>query len=227
MMTLLWYQWMALCALGICIVTLLLYFVRLVKAGKPNDLSRPSGSPAKGIRFAFTGAMSPARKESAYLHLPTYAAGLLFHMGNFLSFFLFFLIIAGNYPSGWISIFIIIFLSVSSACGLGILIKRIVKKELRSISNPDDFLSNILVSLFEIMTLLVILALSVLPSYRPTVLSSSTSVILITYYLTFTLLALYLPVGKLRHTVYFFAARYHLGYFFGRRGVWPVNNLKD
>jgi hypothetical protein len=37
---------------------------------------------------------------------------------------------------------------------------------------------------------------------------------------------LYIPAGKLRHTVYFFAARYHLGYFFGWRGVWPPGKVK-
>ena len=93
-----------------------------------------------------------------------------------------------------------------------------IKKELRSLSNPDDFISNLLVTLFQIFTLLVISTPLLLSSYRPTVLKS--------YYLIFTLLMLYLPVGKLRHTVYFFAARYHLGYFFGKRGVWPPGQLK-
>ena len=32
----------------------------------------------------------------------------------------------------------------------------------------------------------------------------------------------YLPLGKLKHLVYFFAARYQLGIFYGRRGVWPA-----
>jgi hypothetical protein len=41
------------------------------------------------------------------------------------------------------------------------------------------------------------------------------------YFIIAAVLWLYFPVGKLRHVVYFFAARYHLGFFFGRRGVWP------
>jgi len=41
------------------------------------------------------------------------------------------------------------------------------------------------------------------------------------YYVTAALLLLYIPVGKLRHLVYFFAARYQLGYFYGWRGSWP------
>jgi hypothetical protein len=93
-----------------------------------------------------------------------------------------------------------------------------IKKELRALSNPDDYISNILVTLFQFLTLAVIALPLLAPSYSPTVLPS--------YYLTFTLLMLYLPVGKLRHTIYFFAARYHLGYFFGRRGTWPSGQVK-
>jgi hypothetical protein len=224
-MTLIWYQWLALAALGICLITLLLHIIRLVKAGKPTDYSYPAGSTAKGIRFAFTGAMSPARKESAFLHLPTYTAGLFYHMGTFLSIFLFFIFIAGINLHGWLAYAILAFLAVSASSGIGILIKRIVKKELRSLSNPDDFISNILVTIFQVMTFLLILTFPLFPSSRLPVFPSS-PVIEMIYYLCFTTLALYLPVGKLRHTVYFFAARYHLGFFFGRRGVWPANDLK-
>jgi hypothetical protein len=35
-------------------------------------------------------------------------------------------------------------------------------------------------------------------------------------------LFLYIPFGKLKHTVYFFSSRIYLGKFFGKRGVWPV-----
>jgi len=222
---------MALAALGVCLLICLLHFFRLIRLGAPGDFSRPAGKTVEGIRYAFTGAMSPARKESAFLHLPTYTAGLLYHTGNFLSFFLFFFIISGLYPSGWIAWLIIIYLFISSSSGIGILIKRIVRKELRALSNPDDYISNILVTLFQISTILIIL--TVLPFYSltfqlsncPTGQLSNCPTVQLLYYLLFTLLALYIPAGKLRHTVYFFAARYHLGYFFGRRGVWPAANF--
>jgi hypothetical protein len=225
MMMLFWYQWMALAALGVCLLICLLHFFRLISLGAPGDYSRPAGKTGEGIRYAFTGAMSPGRKESAFLHLPTYTAGLLYHMGNFLSFFLFFFIICGLYPSGVVAWLIIAFLFISSLSGIGILIKRIVRKELRALSNPDDYISNILVTLFQILTILIIL--TVLPSYSLSVQLSNCPTVQLLYYLLFTLLALYIPVGKLRHTVYFFAARYHLGYFFGRRGVWPAGKIKS
>ena len=42
-----------------------------------------------------------------------------------------------------------------------------------------------------------------------------------TYYIITTILLLYMPVGKLKHLVYYFSARYHLGFFYGWRNVWP------
>jgi hypothetical protein len=213
MKTLHWYQWMALGALIICLAVLFMHLIRLIRHGKPLDYSRPAGKTGKAIRYAFTGAMSPARKESAFLHLPTYTAGLFYHIGTFLSMFLFFFIIAGILPKGWILYSVAGFLCVSSISGISIFIKRIVKQELRSLSNPDDFISNLLVTLFQIMTMMILPLPTVQLSNRPTVELS--------YYLIYTILMLYIPIGKLRHTVYFFAARYHLGYFFGWRGVWP------
>jgi len=228
-MGLFWYQLLALAALGICLIACLVHFIRLISLGKPQDFSQPAGTTGSAIRYAFTGAMSPAKKESAYLHLPTYTAGLFYHMGTFLSFFLFFFILMEMMPQEWLAVIIIAFLGISSISGITIFIKRIVKKELSSLSNPDDFISNFLVTLFQISTILILFAPSVLQSYspivqlsnRPTVQLSNCPTVQLIYYLTFTLLMLYTPVGKLRHMVYFFAARVHLGYFFGRRGVWP------
>jgi hypothetical protein len=214
-----WYQWMALASLTICLSILLAHFVRLVRLGKPSDYSRQAGNIGKAVRYAYTGAMSPLKKESAFLHLPTYTAGLLYHMGTFLSLFLFFFIIPGMTPQGWLAKAIIVFLFISAGSGIAILVKRIVKKELRSLSNPDDFISNFLVTLFQIITLVMLLLPTGQLSNWPTVLPA--------YYLIYSLLMLYIPIGKLRHTIYFFAVRYHLGFFYGWRGIWPPEKLKS
>jgi hypothetical protein len=44
------------------------------------------------------------------------------------------------------------------------------------------------------------------------------------YFIAISLLFLYFPLGKLKHAIYFFAARYQLGFFYGWRGVWPPQN---
>jgi len=200
-----WYQWVALGALAYCLGSLLYHLVKIIRLGKPVDLARPAGTESAGIRYSFTQGMSPLKKESAYLHLPTYAAGLFYHGGTFLSILVFLLSLGGlAFPSGlrWIVAGIVV---LTSLAGLFILIKRVALPKMRSLSNPDDYLSNLLVTGFQGMTVafLLIGAEAGCP-----------------YYLVATLLLLYMPLGKLRHLLYFFAARYQLGLFFGRRGVW-------
>ncbi len=200
-----WYYWLVFSALGICIVSCIFHFVRLLKLGKPTDYSEQSGNINKAVKYAFTGSMHPKKKESAFLYLPTYTAGIIYHIGTFLAILLFILILFDVNFHATFQILLIIFLIVSSLCGLGILIKRIAKQEMRGLSNPDDYLSNILVTGFQILTALALYKQAYVPAYL----------------METSLLLLYLPISKLKHTIYFFAARYHLGFFFGWRGVWP------
>jgi hypothetical protein len=219
MMILQWYQWLSLAAFCLCLVSCLFHLVRLLGPGKPLDYSRPAGNPARAVLYSLTGAMSPAKKESARLHLPTYIAGLFYHLGTFLCLGLFFFFISGHPPGGRISTLIASLLFIAACSGLAILVKRIARKELRSLSNPDDYISNFLVTSFQFLTLVILLdSIDLLPNPHSARLA---------YYLIFILLALYIPIGKLRHVVYFFAARSQLGYFFGQRGVWPPKNVKN
>ncbi len=206
-----WYHWMTLSAFVICMVSCLYHFFRLIRLGNPTDYSKQSGNIPKAVGYAFTKAMSPTKKESAYLHMPTYTAGILYHLGTFLSIFLFFVIIL-DFNFGMPTNYVLAgFLVLSGISGLGILIKRIIKKELLSLSNLDDFISNILVTLFQFATAFVLwMELALIP-----------------YFIITTALLLYLPMGKLKHTIYFFAARYHLGFFFGWRNIWPIENSKN
>jgi hypothetical protein len=190
---------------AICLGNLGYHFFRLIRLGKPRDLARPSGSESAGILYSFTQGMNPAHKESAYLHLPTYTAGLMYHAGTFLSVALLILSFFISDISGLIPWILAICLCLSCFSGLFILIKRVTVRKLRTLSNPDDYFSNILVTLFQAMTVTYLLIGH--PTECP-------------YYLCASLLFLYMPLGKLKHLVYFFAARYQLGLFFGRRGVW-------
>ncbi len=208
-------QILAIAAAAICLCSLFVFFLKIVKLGKPNDLSEKSGDTTKGVVYSNTTAMMPQNKESAYLHLPAYASGILFHLGIFLcllvfvlSFFPFF----NRWISGPDKIHYIIpcLLAVSTICGYALLLRRAFSTELKPLSNPDDFISNGLVSTFQLMTLLYML--------MPT-----STVVVTLYYIVAILLFLYMPLGKLRHAVFYFAARFHLGYFYGWRNVWPKN----
>ena len=200
-----WYQILALVSASICIVSCLIHGLKLIRYGKPKDYSQKRGDIGASIKYSYTGAMSPTKKESAYLHLPTYTAGLLYHMGTFLSLFIFILFIIGIIPSNTIAYFFSAILVIGGLSGLGIFIKRAAKDQLRALSNPDDYISNLLVTIVQLLTALSLIIPEALPYY----------------YIMISMFFLYLPLGKLKHTVYFFAARYHLGFFYGWRGVWP------
>jgi len=201
-----WYVIFFLASLLVCLSALVYQFLVLLRTGDGIDFATPSGSAGLGIQYSFTGAMSPSKKESAFLHLPTYMAGLAFHLGTFLSVFPVILLLADVVLPASLAWGLAAFLMASTACGLAILIKRMVKKGLRQLSNPDDYISNILVTGFQLLT-----ALSLIPrvSIKPLMLVWA------------GILLLYIPLGKLKHLLYFFAARRQLGFFFGRRGVWP------
>ena len=206
-------QYVALAALLCCIALFTKYFAKLIRLGKPKDYSQASGSVSKGVLYANTGAMLPQNKESAYMHLPSYAIGIIFHLGTFLSllifvlsFFTFFNDFLTLYPIvSWIATGC---LGISAICGISLFIKRIFNSRLRILSNPDDFISNALTTLFHIVTLLYLL-------FQPQ------PYILTLYYIEAAILLIYMPLGKLHHVMYYFFARYHLGFFYGRRNVWP------
>lgn len=205
-----WYLWIALIALLVCLLSCIIHFYRIISLGNPPEYARRSGHIGKAVRYSFTGAMSPKVKESAYLHMPTYLAGILYHIGTFLAIALFFLLLFRLSLPEWISWPLIAIFVLSGLSGLGVLIKRMMKQELRALSNPDDYIANILVTAFQLGSAAVLYDPSFIPAY----------------FIIVSALMLYFPLGKLKHAVYFFAARYHLGYFYGWRDVWPPKTIK-
>jgi hypothetical protein len=199
-------HWILVAGFLIFIISALSFLFAVIFRKGIVDPSRTKGNVSSAIAYSFAGAMSPMKKESAFLHLPTYAAGMIFHIGTFLSFFwlivLFFNINLSQ---------VLVYLStaaiiLASICGISILIKRILKNELRQLSNPDDYLSNILVTIFQIL-----LAATLFFKFSSSLLFFFSAILFV-----------YIPIGKLRHSIYFFTSRIHLGKFFGKRGVWPV-----
>jgi nitrate reductase gamma subunit len=204
-----WYQYFALASLAVCLAVSVHHVARLIRLGKPIDYAPGAGDIRPAILYSFSGAMSPAKKESAFLHLPTYTAGILYHLGTFLSILLFVLLLAMVGFTGVPAYLLSAFFLITGLSGFGILIKRMVKSELRNLSSPDDYISNILVTLFQLLSGLVLLVPEAIPGY----------------FIMASLLLLYFPIGKLKHAIYFFAARYQLGLFYGWRGVWPPKTM--
>ncbi len=147
-----WYRGIAILALAICLGICIFHIIRLLKLGKPRDYSKQAGNISKALIYSYTGAMSPVKKESAFLHLPTYTAGIFYHLGTFLSLLIFIFFIFNTKIEGSLVWIISGFLFITGLCGIGILLKRMIKKELLALSNPDDFISNILVTVFQFVT---------------------------------------------------------------------------
>lgn len=204
-------QIISLIALLFCFLMLLAHFVRIVKLGKPRDYSQKSGDVAKGVLYANTTAMMPGNKESAYLHLPTYGAGIIFHIGIFISLLLYILSLfnLNQYYPAWLNWILAAYLCVGTICGICLFIKRLVNKNLHSLANADDYISNCLATLLQLTTALFL------------VFQAQCSAVYTIYYICTIILFIYMPLGKLKHLLYYFSARYHLGFFYGWRNVWP------
>jgi nitrate reductase gamma subunit len=155
--------------------------------------------------------MLPWKKESARLYPASYLLGVLYHAGTFLGF-------------GWLVVLFFdigvpavaarastVFVSVAALCGLALLAKRIASSNLRYFSSPDDYFSNILVTGWQVLIAAALLRESLIPALM----------------VCSCVLFLYIPVGKLRHAIYFIPARVYLGIFYGRRGVWPVRERRS
>ncbi|MDR1345130.1 MAG: hypothetical protein LBK03_00305 [Bacteroidales bacterium] len=213
-------QVIAIIAILICMIALLSHLLKLIKLGKPKEFSQKRGNVGKSVAYAYTVSMLPNHKESAMLHLPTYGLGIVFHVGTFTSLLLFSL---SFFPffNRWIETCMLLntvlpaLIAIAVFAGIALFIKRLISKDLRSFSTPDDYLSNGLTTLFQLGTVLFLFC-------------HANNYAVHSYYLMAALLFLYMPLGKLRHVVYFFAARYHLGFFYGWRGSWPpkkkINN---
>lgn len=166
----------------------------------------PAGDAAAGARYAFTKGMLPQAKESVRTHLPSYAAGVVFHTGVFASFGLLVASLAGFAPgtSGLVRLGGAV-AAAGALAGLGLLGKRVASPVLCGLSCPDDYVANLLTTTFEALAAVA----AFLPGAREAWLVAGAA------------LLLYVPIGKIRHCLLFFPARNELGRFFGRRGAFP------
>lgn len=177
--------------------------------GKRTLHSEGAGNPFKGISYALGKGMMPWEKESASRHLPTYISGMLYHAGIFAAI-AWSLCLALGIPLPAILVHILAGFMLSGLLfGVGLLFKRILKIPMRSISCPDDYLSNMLVDAFLLSAFLSTLWSGIIPIF------------FIVSILTF----FYMPMGKIRHCFYFFYSRILFGSYFGRRGVLPHKTI--
>ena len=173
--------------------------------GRRALFSRPVQSTRPGIIYAFGRGMAPGAKESAREHLAIWFAGMLYHLGIFAGLFSLVLALARIEP--WMPLLRALQAALGAGAlgGAALFGRRLGNRNLRGLSQPDDYLSNLLVTAFVALCL----ARSVRPAIEPILFAES------------ILLLLWIPLGKIRHCVFFFTSRYQQASHFGRRGVFP------
>jgi FtsH-binding integral membrane protein len=164
---------------------------------RPADYAPARGSALRGSVYFFTLGMLPHKKESAHRHIPSFTVGVVFHGAAFVALAL----LAAPIQLPWLAILT----AIGFLASLYLVGRRMLEPGVRAMSNLDDYLSTALVGL------LALAATARLVLGSP---AASTA-----HNLVGAVLFLYMPLGKLRHWLYFLLARGFLGSKLGRRGI--------
>jgi nitrate reductase gamma subunit len=193
-----------------CLIMLTVLVVRTFTLGRRPTFSHPRGGSLAGILYAFGPGMLPWEKESAGKHLWTYLGGILYHLSILVAMLFLATLVLGIPLSATLLAAARVLLVIGLLCGVALLIKRILKAQMRSLSSGDDYLANILVDVFLLSALM----------------STSSRFAQTGFLVIAVIVFVYIPFGKLRHCAFFFYSRILFGEFFGRRGVLPHPSKK-
>lgn len=195
-----------LAAVAVMAVSLAVQWRTVARLPAPGELAAQRGRAGAGVRYAFTTAFLPWAKESGRRHPFGYATGVVLHMAAVLALGLALWSVGQPLPAAaWAGGSVVAVLGLGCVAGLGLLVRRVVSARLRALSVGDDYLSAATV------TAVVAAALGAVIAAVPVqVLHVSAAV-----------LALYVPLGKLRHMVFLAPSRVYWGRNLGRRGVLP------
>ncbi len=193
-----------------CIVVLAVILMRTFAFGRRPTYAHPRGSSLEGVVYAFGRGMLPWEKESAAKHIWTYAGGILYHIGILMAMLFLATVLLDISISATFFLAVRILLVIGIVCGVALLIKRMLKPQMRSLSSGDDYLAN---SLVDLLLLLALIA-------------AFTETMLVPFLAIAIVIFIYIPFGKLRHCVFFFYSRILFGTFFGKRGVLPHTSKK-
>ncbi len=171
-----------------------------------REVAEPSGSALAGAVYGFTVAMSPLRKESASRHPLAFGAGILLHLGVAAALAIVVLSAVAPGPRPRLGPVLAGVAAAGLAACVGLLVRRLATADLRGMSPPDDYVANLAVALLLASSL----------AYRLDALPAGTLHVLA------ALVLLYVPLGKLRHGLFFFLARGDLSSRLGGRGVYPA-----
>ena len=199
------FQLLALAGLLAGLYGIYLRYAQTKSRALPADKSPLKGNPAHGIAYAFTKGMMPWAKEATRLHMIAYLRGIGFHVGIFTAIAAVIVSPFWRLMPALLSALLFWILMLGAFLGAAGGVMRIAERNLRGLSLPDDHFAVWLVTFFILTSgLALMFEECVVPMY-------------ILAALTFV----YVPLGKIRHCLYFFFSRTFFGKFFGRRAVYP------
>ncbi|MCE7861410.1 MAG: hypothetical protein DYG86_16710, partial [Chloroflexi bacterium CFX2] len=198
-------QLLALAGLAAGLFGIYLRYAETKRRALPIDKSPVKGNIPHGIAYAFTTGMMPWAKESTRIHLIAYLRGIGFHIGIFTAIGTVILSPLWGFLPPLLSSTLFWVLIPGALLGAAGGLMRLAEHNLRGLSLPDDHFAVWLTTLFIVVTGLgLVFEAFVVPMY-------------IVSAVTFA----YIPLGKIRHCLYFFFSRTFFGKFFGRRAVFP------
>lgn len=162
-----------------------------------------AGSLSGGVRYAFTWGMMPWAKESTRIHLLAYLRGIIFHLGIAAGFLALALAPWRDAAPGAVRGLLIAGALIGALAGWGGLAARLIERNLRAVSTPDDLASVALVSAF--------LTAAGSAWWDPRWSAA--------FYALAAATLVAIPLTKIRHCIYYGFSRYYFGLFYGRRGV--------
>ena len=171
----------------------------------PTDKTPIKGNISHGITYAFTKGMMPWAKESTRIHMIAYLRGIGFHVGIFTAIGAVIGSPFWTYLPSFLFVTLFWVLTVGAVLGAAGGIMRIAEHNLRGLSLPDDHFAVWLTTLFIMAAGLAVVD----------------KAFVIPMYIISTITFVYIPLGKIRHCLYFFFSRIFFGKFFGRRAVFP------
>jgi hypothetical protein len=196
-------QLLAVAALIFSVSALAWRWIGITRRPLKKDLSTPKGSPQKGVLYAFTMGMMPWTKETVRKNWFPYVRGVAYHGGIFVG-------LAALLASPWWSLLPEwLHWAVAVVTGGGVIlgllgnIMRLIEPQMRAMSTPDDHVSVLLVNLFLATVCISLLASGWVP----------------VMYVVSAIMLIYIPLGKIRHCIYFFFSRFFYGQFVGKRDV--------
>lgn len=199
------FQLLALAGLVAGLFGIYLRYAETKRRALPIDKSPVKGNISHGIAYAFTTGMMPWAKESTRIHLIAYLRGIGFHIGIFTAIGTVILSPLWGFLPPLLSSTLFWVLIPGALLGAAGGLMRLAEHNLRGLSLPDDHFAVWLTTLFIAVTGLgLVFEAFVVPMY-------------IVSAVTFA----YIPLGKIRHCLYFFFSRTFFGKFFGRRAVFP------